>query len=703
MNSSDVSTGAAGARTQDKICSGQGFSTALLARVIAACLCLALACVLWAGHAAAADETHALPELKGHVSAMEDFSSALTLVDILDPEAQARFLPVSGQDINFGYVHHAIWVKLAIPARTTGRTILSLTPNFLDQVDIYTASPGASPAAEDFALHRAGDHRPLPRDAISGLDMAVPVEFAADEITYVYVRILNTNSSSHLNLQLSSTEGRGRIITATASALGLWFGGMGAFLITQLVFFYFDRRAQYPLLAVSTLGVMLIYAGNLGYSHVFLFPGNGRANDFFIGFNAWAGLTAAALAYSSILDLRRKAPWLHRLYQFTAVVGIVGVGFALAGKNILFGPFGSVFGITMALVNMLQSLRHANSEGAASRLTAAAFTAVCLGAFLSMTQRLGVDWLPNWTSHSYGLAGLVQTILLTGALAVRLRDVEAQNRRMQEEALHSAQAAEQRASDLVVERTRELVQASKVAEEALQAEMQSQLRQVRFLEVVSHQYRTPLAAIRSSIDSIGLALPREDAANHGRIERIRRAVARLVEILEVNLARSRLQGPSFRPRLSRISAGDVVRSTVQRAHDLTNGAEIRVDMSPDASSRQLMADAGMLELAVLNLLENAVKYTAIKGESPILLSLETTAEEVAITVADSGIGIPATELAHVFKDSVRGSNVASTEGSGLGLFLVEKIVAAHGGEVDAQSQEGEGTTMRITLPACRAN
>ncbi|MGO4832708.1 7TM-DISM domain-containing protein, partial [Rhizobiaceae sp. 2RAB30] len=471
--------------------------------------------LLAAAEASAADGEMILPALGGHVSVLDDRASALTLSDILDPARQAEFRPVAGQDANFGYVDHAVWVRLAIPADATGQGILSLTPNFLDMIDIYAARPGRDLQWKDFVLHKAGDHRPPPRDGISGLDNAVRLEFVTGETTYVYVRILNTNSSTHLNLELVSPEERGRGTTATASAFGMWLGGMAVLLITQFVFFYFDRKAQYPLLAFSTLGVMLIYAGNLGYSHVYLFPLNGAANDLFLGFNAWAGLTASALAYASILDLRKRAPWLHRAYLFTAAVGVVGVGFALAGKNILFGPFGSMFGIVMATVNMIQGMRYANVEGAASRLTAAAFTALCLGAVMSMAQRLGLGWLPNWTAHSYGIAGLIQTTLLTGALAVRLRDAKALNRRMQDEALRSARIAEQTAASLVEERTRELVQARKTAEEALQAEKEAQLRQVRFLEVVSHQYRTPLGAMRSSIESFGLAVPVGDERNRG--------------------------------------------------------------------------------------------------------------------------------------------------------------------------------------------
>lgn len=639
-----------------------------------------------------------LPTVKGHISILEDASGTLSLPDILDPATQAHFRSVAGQDLNFGYTHHPVWVRLEIPATGAGNGILTFTPNFLDLLDIYVAPPGRGRDASDYVLYGTGDHRSPPLDGISSLDNAVRVQFEQGDTTRVLIRILNTNSSSHLSIRLATEEDHARTELATTTAFGVWFGGMGVLFVTQLVFFYFARRTQYLLLAFSTLGIILIYAGNLGYSHVWLFPNNGPANDMFIGVNAWGGLAASALAYASILDLKRRSPLLYRLYLVTAAVGIVGVGFAIAGRNTLFGPFGSSFSIVMAVVNMVQGLRYANAEGTASRLTAAAFAFVCIGAFLSMVQRLGVDWLPNLAAHSYGIAGLVQTTLLTGALAVRLRDAEALNLRMKDDALKSARETGQLAARIVEERTAELVEARRVAEDALQAEMQSQLRQVRFLEVVSHQYRTPLAAIRSSIDSIELSLPPENAGDRSRIERVRRSIARLVEILEVNLARSRIQGPSFRLEPVRVTVGSVVRSTLQRAGDLVNGPEIELDMPDDAAAGVVLADPAMLELALLNVLENAVKYTALKGTAPILVVVRREDASILLTVQDEGIGIPTAEAAHVFEDSVRGSNVRSVEGSGLGLFLVAKIMAAHEGNVEIDSREGVGTTVRITLP-----
>ncbi|CAM5761732.1 sensor histidine kinase [Bosea minatitlanensis] len=643
-------------------------------------------------------EPASLPSLHGTVSILGDPASTLSLAEILDSAKQAEFRTIPGTSVNFGFIRTPVWIRLELPSRTSAQAILSLSPNFLDEVDIYTAPPDAPLSAERFVRHAMGDRRPLPQDGISALDYAVRLDFTEGATTRVFIRILNSNTATYLLLQLGSIEDHTSRVVMSASLYGVWFGGMGVLLVTQLVFFYFDRKAQYPLLAASTLGIMLIYMGNLGYSRLYLFPDNGAANDAFLGFNAWAGLTASAIAYMHILDLRHRAPLVRRLYQAAALAGLVGVGFAFAGENMIFGPIGSVLTIVMACVNMVQGLRQWSEEGTASRLRGAAFAALCLGAVLTMAQRLGASWLPHWTVHSYGIAGLFLTVLLTGALAVRLRAAEALTLRMKDEALRHAQLAENIAAGLVEERTRELVDARRIAEEALRLEKQSQLQQVRFLEVVSHQYRTPLAAIRSSIDSIGLALPSDDGANQGRIERIRRAIARLVEMLEINLARSRIQGPSFRPRIVRINAGALVSAAHQRACDLLSGPTIELLLEPRAAQATIAADEGMMELVIINLLENAVKFTALKGSEPIELTLAMAGEEVVVTVTDRGCGIPASELPEVFALGARGRHSEAVEGSGLGLFLVKKIVTAHNGRVSIESSEGVGTTVRVVLP-----
>lgn len=632
------------------------------------------------------------------LSILADPSWSMTLADVLAPEGQAAFKPVAGPNVNFGYTRNANWLRLELNAAASGTALLSLAPNFLDSIDVYVARQRPGLTSADFTPYHHGDHRPLPGDGLSGLQNVVPLALSAGETTLIYIRIANANSSTHLNIGLYPMAELTTRATEASLLSGLWFGGMGVLLVIQLVFFYFDRKPQYPLLALSTLGIMLVYGGNLGLSRMLLFPDNGPGNDLFMGASAWFGLFASALAYSSILELPRLAPRLHRVYQASAVVGLVGIGFAICKSNIVFGPIGNNFALLMGVVNVAQGLRTANESGAASRLRAAAFCVLWIGSVLSLMQRQGYLGLPNVFWHAYAISGLVQAILLTGALGVRLRAAEALTRQMREQALVAAQDAERSANALVVEKTRELVVARQIAEDALQAELRSQQQQVRFMEVISHQYRTPLAAIRSNVDSIDISLPRADDSNRARVKRIQRAIVRLVEMLEVNLARSRLQGPSFKPEMSDAVASDIVAAAAARALDLMPGAEIEVVIEPSARSLRVNADAAMLELALVNLLENAVKFSAAATPSQVVLSLGAISGAVRISVADSGIGIPDGELERVLGHGVRGSNVGNIEGSGTGLSLVSRIAIAHGGSVGIVSTAGKGTTVQITLP-----
>jgi signal transduction histidine kinase len=108
-------------------------------------------------------------------------------------------------------------------------------------------------------------------------------------------------------------------------------------------------------------------------------------------------------------------------------------------------------------------------------------------------------------------------------------------------------------------------------------------------------------------------------------------------------------------------------------------------------------NAGKLERALHNLLRNAIKYSPQGGT--ITLSLVADADEVRIGVADEGIGIPAADLPRIFDRFHRGSNVVGqTAGLGLGLISVQRAVRAHGGRIEVQSTEGQGTTFTIHLP-----
>jgi len=637
--------------------------------------------------------------LAGRVGVLVDPQGTLTLAQAL--ASPQRFQTARGSSVNLGYTRKTAWLRIVMtaPAGEPGarEALLSLAPNFVDEIDVYVARnrPGLTPA--DFTHYAMGDRRPLLADSVSGLENVVPLTLTPGQETLALVRIASGHSALSITASLYAHADHTRRVTTGALLSGFWFGGMAVLAAIQVVFFLFDRKPFYILLAFSTCVAMMVYMGNLGVSRLWLFPDGGRGNDWFTGGSVWLGLFASGIAGASILELPRRHPFINRVFQALACMGLAGVGFALADIHPEFAGPGYLVITALSTLAMIMGIVGIDRNASGTRLRAAAYTILWCGLILTMVQRTGMLSLPNWVAHAYAVSCLVHTLLLTGSLAVRLRAAEALNKLMREQALHAARAAERRAGLLVETRTAELAEAKRMAEDALRAELESQERQVRFMEVISHQYRTPLAVIRSNVDSIGLSLPPEDAANRERLDRVRRGVVRLVETLEVNVARSRLHGPAFEPQLRDHLLSGVVATAATRAADMLAG-RINLDMTPAARRAKIRADAEMLELALINLLENAVKYSVASGSPPVILSCDATDTDAIIAVRDQGVGIPAGEIGAVTARAVRGSNAVNTEGSGLGLSLVSRIIAAHQGRLHIDSAAGAGTTVTVTLP-----
>ena len=625
-----------------------------------------------------------------------DPSRNLTLAQVLALD-EAQFTQARRSDINFGYTRDAVWLRIAITGESDRSVLLSLFPNFVDLIDIYAAPAASGTRAGDFSHLATGDHRPLPADGLSGLYDAVTLDLVAGETTLVYVRMAAIGSAVTTDVRVYPAEERPWRETLSHLAVGMWFGSMAILIVIQLVFFYYDRKARYPLLAAATLAASLVYTGTLGLSRAFLFPEGGPSNDIFLSMCIWIGLSASALAAVHILELKGRNPWMHRIFLAFIVLGLIGAVFGMLGHQLVFAPFGAMASILLATLAAFQGLRTVNPGGNAARLRAAAYCVLWAGVVIIMLQRSAMIDLPNWVTHAYAVACVLQTVLLTAALGVRLRAAEALNLVMQQQALNTAKAAGDHANRLVEERTRELAAARQTAEEALRAELSSQRQQVRFMEVISHQYRTPLAAIRTHVDNIGLSLPRVDEANHTRLERVRKGIQRLVEVLEVNLSRARLQGPSFAPMLVRTPLADIIDAAASRGRDLLQST-ILTEIAPEAAGLRILADADMLGLAIINLLENAVKFGKPGSRAPVILSCYVKNGEALISVSDRGIGIPAQEIGRIFDPAHRGVNVGAVEGSGVGLSLVARIAAAHGGSVRAESTLEQGTTITIRLP-----
>ncbi len=215
-----------------------------------------------------------------------------------------------------------------------------------------------------------------------------------------------------------------------------------------------------------------------------------------------------------------------------------------------------------------------------------------------------------------------------------------------------------------------------------------------FVVNVSHELKTPLTAIKGFVETME---PRADEENRPYLEIIRRNTDRLIAIVEDLLTLSQLEARGLKIEKSDVHvrplAENILKIFEKRANDkgLTIALEAMSDLPP------VKADALQLEGLLLNLVDNAVKYTD-KGRVTIRLTVR--AGRLAIDVADTGSGIDAEHLPHVFERFyvVDKSRSKKLGGTGLGLSIVKHIVLAHQGTVSVKSRLGEGTTVTVLLP-----
>ncbi|MCX7838352.1 MAG: cell wall metabolism sensor histidine kinase WalK, partial [Anaerolineae bacterium] len=219
--------------------------------------------------------------------------------------------------------------------------------------------------------------------------------------------------------------------------------------------------------------------------------------------------------------------------------------------------------------------------------------------------------------------------------------------------------------------------------------------QQRFVADVSHELRSPLTAIRGNLDLLRRGALDDPAARAETFAAIESETARMQRLVQDLLLLA--QADAGVPIEKRPVELDTLLLDVFRQVRLSAG-NVKVLLGSE-DQVQVLGDADRLKQLFLNLMDNAVKYTPAGGT--VTLSFEREGDWVRVSVADTGIGIPAKDLPHIFDRFYRVDKARSREkgGTGLGLAICKWIAEAHGGRIEVQSQVGKGSTFTVWLPA----
>ncbi len=220
---------------------------------------------------------------------------------------------------------------------------------------------------------------------------------------------------------------------------------------------------------------------------------------------------------------------------------------------------------------------------------------------------------------------------------------------------------------------------------------QNEHQRRNLLADVAHELRTPLTVIQGRLEGIADGVYQADAEQLSLIERETKVMSRLLNDLQLL---SKAEAGVLELHREEVTPGALIDEAVNAHRALADEAGMEVRTASAEGLPTLLVDRVRLGEVISNLLTNAIRHTPAGGT--VTLRASRTDVGVAFAVEDTGEGIPAEQLAHVFD---RFAKSPESRGAGLGLAIAKSLVQAHGGTISAESEQGRGTTIRFVLPA----
>jgi signal transduction histidine kinase/ActR/RegA family two-component response regulator len=307
----------------------------------------------------------------------------------------------------------------------------------------------------------------------------------------------------------------------------------------------------------------------------------------------------------------------------------------------------------------------------------------------------------RWAPAEVSVLPIPDTLLPPAVAAALLRDVS--EVAQLEQALAEARASADFYASLEAHRLAERAQALEVRQGAETALAELNRRKDEFLATLAHELRNPLAPIRTATEL--LQLHHDDPAITERaLGILGRQVAHLVRLVDDLVDINRISRGEVELRLAPVELAAVVETALEISRPLLDQARHIVTVDVPATGLLVRGDRARLAQALSNLLNNAAKYTPPGGRVTVRGVAQW--DQGVLAVTDTGAGIPADKLEEIFElfTRVKSPATGTTDGLGIGLALVRRLVALHGGTVRAHSPgAGQGTTIELRLPLVPAS
>ncbi len=257
------------------------------------------------------------------------------------------------------------------------------------------------------------------------------------------------------------------------------------------------------------------------------------------------------------------------------------------------------------------------------------------------------------------------------------------------------QKVEERTLELA-EMIRKLTKSKKEADAALEKEKELNNLKSRFISTASHEFRTPLATIMSSVSLTGKyaeSLDKEKMIKH--IERVKNSVNHLTDILNDFLSLDKLEEGVVVAHPENVGINGLVDEIIEEIKGIAKDGQ-KITYEGLKNGDEVYVDGKILRNIMVNLISNAIKYS--NENSPIEIKSKSDQHFLYVDIRDKGIGIPYDDQPHIFDRFYRANNIGNMQGTGLGLNIVKKYVEILAGEISFKSIPDKGTKFSLKIP-----
>ena len=577
------------------------------------------------------------------ISVLRDPSGKLSLSDILNPDVTNHFQKLSAEagQTDFGFTTDAIWLKIPLQRKLSAPAtwILEVPYLGLDSISLFGSSGGAQPADRKSLFQRFD---------------AFPIALT-DEPQDFYLRVQSQYSIS-IPLMLWQAPAYSEAKLKDNFTQAIYFGGVLSLAIFNFLLFVSLRDRRYLLYVLFAVFLGLgMFAGN-GYGQLLLWPDlpnwNAISQTFFISLAVCFNL----LFTQDYLDTRKALPYFHKglslcavFFLFVAIILVLSL--ILNWENRLVYMFFMAATPISGLLVFLSSLMKMRMGDHSAKYLLAAFGVLWLGGIIASLRALNVIPTNGLTAYSLQIGSAFEILLISFALAYQINTERVLRREAQD--LHE--------------------------------------QQIQFSSLISHEFRTPLNVIESQ----AALLEREKANGLDNLAKRTHVIMSAVQHLS-HLFTKWSQADRLRNSLSKSNPSSIALYTwlgnlIDRCREFYPTHAIELEVDPDTDT--IWADKELLQIALMNLIDNASKYSP--AGSVIQVGTILQGETTGLFVEDTGAGIPAENQEVIFNEYIRLEEAVNAPGDGLGLAFVKKIMDLHAGRIELTSQVSIGS--RFTL------